>query len=118
MSYAQQQRFDTSIAPAYHVHRPNFQMVQQCCKIVGHLLVGQVVPAILGSPLVTTVHGNHFISLAKVCDLRTKVRDAATISVHQQKRLTNSVNFEVQLNAVMSEGATDGAIGSIPDSRF
>ena len=111
---AKQQRLDAAIASSEYVcRRRSFQMIEQDGQIVGHLLVGDLVWAVMGSSLVSAIPGDDLVMLAEVLDRSLEAGDAETAAVHRQDRFTCAVNFVIQLDSIVGGRAPRSRIRAV-----
>jgi hypothetical protein len=40
MAHAHQQRLNSAVAPSQHINRAGFEMIEESCLIIRHLLIG------------------------------------------------------------------------------
>jgi hypothetical protein len=113
MPDAEQQGFDTAVAPAEHVHWPRLQVFEERRKIVGHLFIGDVAGAVAGLALIAAVHRDHAIARAEELNLRGQGSDAAAVAVDDQERFALAVHLVVQGHAVVDEGLTGTLIRAV-----
>jgi hypothetical protein len=70
----------------------------------GHPLVGELVGAVAGLPVIAAVHRDHLVALAKVINLGTHVGDATAVEVHDQEGISSAIYVIIERDAVVREG--------------